>query len=229
MAGSLRRPLTPHGRTKVPGGTSPERHPRTRRVLRLPCFLLAAPASPLFVEEPAVRRLTLMRSGAMAPRSDQAGREIVTVQQACGNRPVVPFLNGAGQSTGWSERSSTVAGGFRAASGAGRGQHAAPGARSARTNGVEAVTWWTQDLLVLPRPGGSRIRQRGLARAKPRPSALVGRERGLQVGHGSSSESSNDGGARPLVAFLWTPRRAPTAALAVPGQEVGDGRGALNG
>jgi len=35
-----------------------------------------------------------------------------------------------------------------AASGAGRGQHAAPGARSARTNGVEAVSWSTQDLLA---------------------------------------------------------------------------------
>jgi hypothetical protein len=31
---------------------------------------------------------------------------------------------------------------------AGRGQHAAPGARSARTNGVEAVSWSTQDLLA---------------------------------------------------------------------------------
>ena len=63
-------------------------------------------------------------------------------------RAVVPFLNGAGPSTGWSERFSAVAGGFGAASGAGRGQHAAPGARSARTNGVEAVSWSTQDLLA---------------------------------------------------------------------------------
>src|SRR5580765_4191284 len=63
-------------------------------------------------------------------------------------RSVVPFLNGAGPSTGGSERSSRMAGGFGAASGAGRGQHAAPGARSARTNGVEAVSWSTQDLLA---------------------------------------------------------------------------------
>src|SRR3954463_10044639 len=61
------------------------------------------------------------------------------------NRTVAPFLNGAGPSTTWSERSSRVAGGLEAASGAGRGQHAAPGARSARTNGVEAVAWSTQD------------------------------------------------------------------------------------
>src|SRR6478752_9751623 len=64
------------------------------------------------------------------------------------DRAVVPFLNGAGPSTGGSERSSRMAGGFGAASGAGRGQHAAPGARSARTNGVEAVSWSTQDLLA---------------------------------------------------------------------------------
>src|SRR6476659_9951161 len=64
------------------------------------------------------------------------------------NRSVVPFLNGVGPSTVWSERSSWMAGGFGAASCAGRGQHAAPGARSARTNGVEAVSWSTQDLLA---------------------------------------------------------------------------------
>src|SRR3954468_21561432 len=64
---------------------------------------------------------------------------------ALANRSGGPFLHGAGPSTTWSERSSRVAGGLEAASGAGRGQHAAPGARSARTNGVEAVPWSTQD------------------------------------------------------------------------------------
>src|SRR5690349_20038090 len=35
-----------------------------------------------------------------------------------------------------------------ASSVAGRGQHAAPAARSARTNGVEAVSWSTQNLFA---------------------------------------------------------------------------------
>jgi hypothetical protein len=91
MAGSLRRPLTPHGPTKVPGGTSSEWHPRdvpsaSTAVLPVDSACITA------LRRGAARfpRQTLLRSSAMAPQSGLAGWEIVTIQQACGNRSVVP-------------------------------------------------------------------------------------------------------------------------------------------
>src|SRR3954454_11927363 len=74
--------------------------------------------------------------------------DVGTQPRGSPDRAVVPFLNGAGPSTGWSERVSGGRRRFGAASGAGRGQRAAPAARSARTNGVEAVAWSTQDLFA---------------------------------------------------------------------------------
>src|SRR3954463_13610850 len=61
---------------------------------------------------------------------------------------VPAFLNGAEPSSLCSERCSARAGLFGAATSAGRGQYAAPGARSARTNGVEAVPWSTQTVVA---------------------------------------------------------------------------------
>jgi hypothetical protein len=82
------------------------------------------------------------RAPATAPKCRSG-----TARRLRTERSVMPFLNGAGPSTGWSE---PVSGGRRRfwSSVGRRGQHAAPGARSARTNGVEAVAWSTQDLLV---------------------------------------------------------------------------------
>ena len=51
---------------------------------------------------------------------------------------------------GLAERCLTGGGWPWAALNAGRGQHAAPAARSARTNGVEAVSWSTQNLMPAP-------------------------------------------------------------------------------